>query len=199
MCFRSNISRLELWLVVACSRLRDSRVPEIEKARTWKENESWYFRLPYTCGSSLLSQSPEHKRGKSTRVGVNFKNYKTTYFLERPCGTWRHLGALAEGWENIKTEIHINIIAEYSADQVVQNTNNATHCMSLSRTTQLIFNDTWNKSYMNCGNETKMKKWSSQWTQFMQLHKEAWKKKIQDPTDFVNTWLLYCRGLNREL
>ena len=27
----------------------------------------------------------------------------------------------------------------------------------------------------------KMKKWSSQWTQFMQLHKEAW-KKIQDFT-----------------
>ena len=25
-----------------------------------------------------------------------------------------------------------------------------------------------------------MKKWSSQWTQFMQLRKEAWKKKIQD-------------------
>ena len=25
----------------------------------------------------------------------------------------------------------------------------------------------------------KMKKWSSQWTQFMQLRKEAW-KKIQD-------------------
>ena len=34
----------------------------------------------------------------------------------------------------------------------------------------------WNKSYMNCGNEMKMKKWSSQWTQFMQLRKEAWKK-----------------------
>ena len=33
----------------------------------------------------------------------------------------------------------------------------------------------WNKSYMNCGNEMKMK-WSSQWTQFMQLRKEAWKK-----------------------
>ena len=29
-------------------------------------------------------------------------------------------------------------------------------------------------------NEMKMKKWSSQWTQFMQLRKEAWKKKIQD-------------------
>ena len=29
---------------------------------------------------------------------------------------------------------------------------------------------------MNCGNEMKMKKWSSQWTQFMQLGKEAWKK-----------------------
>ena len=28
---------------------------------------------------------------------------------------------------------------------------------------------------MNCGNEMKMKKWSSQWTQFMQLRKEAWK------------------------
>ena len=29
---------------------------------------------------------------------------------------------------------------------------------------------------MNYGNEMKMKKWSSQWTQFMQLRKEAWKK-----------------------
>ena len=37
-------------------------------------------------------------------------------------------------------------------------------------------NDIWNKSYMNCGNEMKMKKWSSQWMQFMQLRKEAWKK-----------------------
>ena len=34
----------------------------------------------------------------------------------------------------------------------------------------------WNKSYMNCGNEMKMEKWSSQWMQFMQLRKEAWKK-----------------------
>ena len=36
----------------------------------------------------------------------------------------------------------------------------------------------WNKSYMNCGNEMKMKmkKWSSQWTQFIQLRREAWKK-----------------------
>ena len=30
-----------------------------------------------------------------------------------------------------------------------------------------------------------MKKWSPQWTQFMQLHKEAWKKKIQD---FNGVW-----------
>ena len=36
-------------------------------------------------------------------------------------------------------------------------------------------NDIWNKSYMNSGNEMKMKKWSSQWTQFVQLRKEAWK------------------------
>ena len=28
----------------------------------------------------------------------------------------------------------------------------------------------------NCGNEMKMNKWSSQWTKFMQLRKEAWKK-----------------------
>ena len=40
-----------------------------------------------------------------------------------------------------------------------------------------IVNDIWNKSYMNCGNGMKMKKWSSQWTQFMQLRKKAWKKK----------------------
>ena len=31
-------------------------------------------------------------------------------------------------------------------------------------------------SYLNCENEMKMKKWSSQWTQFMQSRKEAWKK-----------------------
>ena len=42
-----------------------------------------------------------------------------------------------------------------------------------------IVNDIWNESYMNCGNEIKMKKWSSQWTQFMQLRKEARKKKFQ--------------------
>ena len=41
---------------------------------------------------------------------------------------------------------------------------------------EMSVNDIWNKSYMNCGNEMKMKKWSSQWMQFMQLRKEAWKK-----------------------
>ena len=30
---------------------------------------------------------------------------------------------------------------------------------------EMSVNDIWNKSYMNCGNEMKMKKWSSQWTQ----------------------------------
>ena len=44
-------------------------------------------------------------------------------------------------------------------------------------TDRTLFNDIWNKSYMNCGNEMKMKKWSSQWTQFTQLRKEAWKTK----------------------
>ena len=51
------------------------------------------------------------------------------------------------------------------------------------KTISLFVNDIWNKSYMNCGNEMKMKKWSSQRTQFMQLRKEAW-KKIQDLTGF---------------
>ena len=49
-----------------------------------------------------------------------------------------------------------------------------------------LVNDIWNKSCMNCGNEMKMKKWSSQWTQFMQLRKEAWKKKNQD---FNRVWI----------
>ena len=43
----------------------------------------------------------------------------------------------------------------------------------------------WRVTYMNCGNEMKMKKWSSQWTQFMQLHKEAWKKN----QDFNGVWI----------
>ena len=37
-------------------------------------------------------------------------------------------------------------------------------------------NNIWNKSYMNCGNKMKMKKWLSQWTQFMQLWKKPEKK-----------------------
>ena len=32
---------------------------------------------------------------------------------------------------------------------------------------EMSVNDIWNKSYINCGNEMKMKKWSSQWMQFM--------------------------------
>ena len=48
----------------------------------------------------------------------------------------------------------------------------------------IIVNDIWNKLYMNCGNEMKMKKWSSQWTQFLQLRKEAW-KKIHDDHFFI--------------
>ena len=51
--------------------------------------------------------------------------------------------------------------------------------------TIFVVNDIWNKSYMNCGNEMKMKKWSSQWTPFMQLRKEAWKKKNSGQDDTV--------------
>ena len=49
-------------------------------------------------------------------------------------------------------------------------------------------NDMWNKSYMNCGNEMKIKKWSSQWTQFMQLRKEAWKKKIAFTATIISSF-----------
>ena len=38
---------------------------------------------------------------------------------------------------------------------------------------EMSVNGIWNNSYMNCRNEMKMKKWSSQWAQFMQLRKEA--------------------------
>ena len=41
---------------------------------------------------------------------------------------------------------------------------------------KISVNDIWNKWYMNCGKEMKVQKWSSQWTQFMQVRKEAWKK-----------------------
>ena len=50
---------------------------------------------------------------------------------------------------------------------------------------EMSVNDKRNKSYMNCGKEMKMKKWLSQWTQFMQLRKEAWKKKKKFRT---STW-----------
>ena len=41
---------------------------------------------------------------------------------------------------------------------------------------KISVNDIWNKWYMNCGKEMKVQKWSSQWTQFMQVRKEAWIK-----------------------
>ena len=57
---------------------------------------------------------------------------------------------------------------------------------------EMSVNDIWNKSYVNCGNEMKMKRWSSQWTQFMQLPKEAW-KKFRTSTGFepVTSWYRY--------
>ena len=45
---------------------------------------------------------------------------------------------------------------------------------------EMSVNDIWNKSYMNCGNEMKLKKWLSLWMQFMQLCKEARKKIYYD-------------------
>ena len=60
-------------------------------------------------------------------------------------------------------------------------------------------NDIWNESYMNCGNKMKMKKLSSQWTQFMQLHKEAW-KKFRTSTGFEPVYSRYrCDALPTEL
>ena len=69
---------------------------------------------------------------------------------------------------------------------------------------EMSVNDIWNTSYMNCGNEMKwnemkMKKWSSQWTQFMQLRKEAW-KKFRTSTGFEPVTLRYrCDALPTEL
>ena len=64
---------------------------------------------------------------------------------------------------------------------------------------EMSVNDIWNKSYMNCGNEMKMKKWSSQWTQFMQLRKEAW-KKFRTSTGFEPVTSRYrCDALPTEL
>ena len=64
---------------------------------------------------------------------------------------------------------------------------------------EMSVNDIWNESYMNCGNEMKMKKWSSQWTQFMQLHKEAW-KKFRTSTGFEPVTVRYrCDALPTEL
>ena len=53
---------------------------------------------------------------------------------------------------------------------------------------------------MNCGNETKMKKWSSQWTQFMQLRKRSLKKKFRTSTGFEPVISRYrCGSLPTEL
>ena len=60
-----------------------------------------------------------------------------------------------------------------------------------------IVNDIWNKSYVNCGNE--MKKWLTQWTQFMQLRKEAW-KRFRTSTGFEPVTSRYrCDALATEL
>ena len=53
---------------------------------------------------------------------------------------------------------------------------------------EMSVNDIWNKSYMNCGNEMKVKKWSSQWTQFMQLRKEVWKNSGVECSKSLNAF-----------
>ena len=112
--------------------------PKLRKRKRENKTRAHIFAC-LTLAHHLYFLRARNTKGERVDVWPSIlKNYKTTYFLERPCGTWRHLGVLAEGRETIKTEIHINIIAEYSADRVVQNTHNATHCISLSRTTQLI-------------------------------------------------------------
>ena len=56
-----------------------------------------------------------------------------------------------------------------------------------------------NHIIMNCGNEMKMKKWSLQWMQFMQLRKEAW-KKFRTSTGFEPVTSRYrCNALPTEL
>ena len=61
---------------------------------------------------------------------------------------------------------------------------------------EMSFNDIWNKSYMNCGNDMKMKKWSLQWTQFKQLRKEAWKKVLLSWKPFSSTSLAIALELS---
>ena len=64
---------------------------------------------------------------------------------------------------------------------------------------EMSFNDIWNKSYINCGNEMQLQKWWSQWTQFMQLRKEAW-KKFRTSTGFEPVTSRYrCDALPTEL
>ena len=112
--------------------------PKLRKRKRENKTRADIFAC-LTLAHHLYFLRARNTKGERVDVWPSIlKNYKTTYFLERPCGTWRHLGVLAEGWENIKTGILINIITEYSADQVVQNTHNATQCISLSRTTKLI-------------------------------------------------------------
>ena len=108
--------------------------PKLRKRKRENKTRAHIFAC-LTLAHHLYFLRARNTKGERVDVWPSIlKNYKTTYFLERPCGTWRHLGVLAEGWENIKTGILINIITEYSADRVVH----ATHCISLSRTTQLI-------------------------------------------------------------
>ena len=71
--------------------------------------------------------------------------------------------------------------------------------VKLATNPRLSVNDIWNKSYMKCGNEMKMKKWSSQWTQFMQLRKEAWKKSRTSTGFEPVTWRYRCDVLPTEL
>ena len=64
---------------------------------------------------------------------------------------------------------------------------------------EMSVNDIWNKSYINCGNEMQLKKWWSQWTQFMQLRQEAW-KKFRTSTGFEPVTSRYrCDALPSEL
>ena len=84
---------------------------------------------------------------------------------ERRCKQWK----VAKSW-NVFDHFRINF--KYTVSfYLLSNREHKASCLkmvffpkTISNFFSLSVNDIWNKSYMNCGNELKMKKWSSQWT-----------------------------------
>ena len=140
----------------------------VSKAREWPHG--WQMPGPCTVQNLQMPHPQDWQGGQmphSSPVGVLgtggidwcIMHLSINGLLRMDGGGWGGSN-LQEIWHlSITPPLGLHFESHFHPWGELIGTHNSLYCV----------NDIWNKSYMNCGNEMKMKKWSSQWTEFTQF------------------------------